>query len=119
MPSHDQLRFAPVGAKRSRHSIRQANAEIPYAGQPSPGAALPLPVSSRAKREKHFEAGHFPRCEACGDEVRPGHFVLAYDDVGEVHVDCAHPYRLSSDPETFVMLGEPMMRIRIREEASR
>jgi hypothetical protein len=117
--STEAIRFAPAGAKPTRDSIRRRNAAIVFAGQPSPGASLPLPVSPRAKREKHFEADHFPRCGACGGEVRPGHFVHANDDVGEMHVDCARPYRLTTAADTFVMLGEPMMRIRIREEGSR
>ncbi len=64
-------------------------------------------------------------CEACGRPVEVGQVVLGYDDVGEVHVDCEHPWSLDlskferddNTPEPSVLLGEPMLRYPIPERA--
>lgn len=59
-------------------------------------------------------------CEACGKAVRRGHFVILYDDVGEVHVDCDAPHGLPAERpqrdedegggpiQVFQLVGRPM-----------
>lgn len=66
--------------------------------------------------EPHFEANHWPRCTQCAAPIRVGQFVLLIADDAEIHVDCARPYRLPSETtDARVMLGEPMMALRIGE----
>ena len=57
-----------------------------------------------------------PPCENCGDPVRVGHVVLPYDDVGELHADCANPYSLTVEPvadgpKPCVLVGSPMIHV--------
>jgi hypothetical protein len=49
-------------------------------------------------------------CEACLRPVLRGQFVHCYEDVGEVHVDCDHPFAVSDDPKAVVMVGQPLRR---------
>ncbi len=50
-------------------------------------------------------------CENCGKPVQVGQVVIPYDDAGEMHVDCEHPYRLTDEQGAQVLLGEPMIRL--------
>lgn len=63
--------------------------------------------------------GEPARCEGCGHFVERGQFVHAYDDVGEVHVDCENPFATADveevDPDAgpvFVLLGQPLRRFK-------
>lgn len=58
-------------------------------------------------------------CEGCDKPVLRGQFVHVYRDVGEVHVDCDHPFAvpllptLDDDDQPmpeFILLGQPLMR---------
>lgn len=57
-------------------------------------------------------------CEGCGKPVRRGQFVNAYDDVGEVHVDCANPWATPKpdDLPIYVLLGDPLVRFRVKHD---
>jgi hypothetical protein len=77
---------------------------------------------SKSKRDTsnlHSEDGEWSTCEACGKFTLPGHVVVLYDDVGAVHVDCDHPYKLLARAQVdvkpkryataYVLAGDPMM----------
>lgn len=36
-----------------------------------------------------LNGSYFQTCEACSADIRPGQYVVYYQDVGEVHADCA------------------------------
>lgn len=64
-----------------------------------------------------------PPCENCGAPVRVGHVVLPYDDVGELHADCANPYSLTVEsvadgPKPCVLVGSPMIHVPLSALAS-
>lgn len=64
-------------------------------------AALALPTGDAVDEQETSP------CEVCGKPVLIGQFVHLYDDVGEVHVDCDHPYAIADHPLAQVLLGEP------------
>lgn len=72
-------------------------------------AATVDPVSAGEKL--HPEKG--TNCEGCGRPVQVGQCVMLYDDVGEVHADCADPWRVvrtdEADQPTFLLVGRPMI----------
>ena len=66
--------------------------------------------------------GEPPICEGCSKPVLRGQFCHAYDDVGEVHVNCDEP-NATTDPSViddyagpvYVLLGSPLTRYRVSE----
>jgi hypothetical protein len=78
-----------------------------------------------ARRNGYLE-GEPQRCEGCGHTVERGQFVNAYDDVGEVHVNCEQPWATPDDvsevdPEAgpiYVLLGQPLKRFRVVDPAN-
>lgn len=52
-------------------------------------------------------------CEACTKPILRGQFVHCYTDVGEVHVDCDHPFATTDDPDAVIMAGDPLVRVRL------
>ena len=65
---------------------------------------------ARADREQG------PPCANCGKPVEVGQVVLPWDDAGEMHADCEHPFSLKyergdQEPEPVILLGEPMRHV--------
>jgi hypothetical protein len=70
----------------------------------------PTPPRKRPATTTQYD---WAECEACRKPILRGQFVHAYDDVGEVHVDCARPFAVSDDPSAFILAGDPMVRLRV------
>jgi hypothetical protein len=72
------------------------------------------------RRRNGYLDGEPPRCEGCGHFIERGQFVHCYDDVGEVHHNCEHPFSSTDvsaiDPNAgpvYVLLGQPLQRFRV------